>query len=155
MVSPLYAANNMIIRARDTDMPMTHLKLQKMLYMLYARFLAVCDASLFADRFAAWQYGPVLTEVYDAFKRYGSKNINEPCKNGDSLVMIVVEEGCFKDCFDDVWGKYGGYSGSELVRMTHEKDSAWYRAVMRDNKLYGGFLEDGHIREDGIRWFNS
>ena len=155
MVSPIYAANNLIIRAKDTGTPMSHLKLQKMIYMLYARFLAKYESSLFSNRFVAWQYGPVLTEIYDAFKKYGSSNIEDPRKNVDGRIMIVAEEGQFKGCFDDLWAKYGGYSGSALVKITHEEGSAWRKAVLRDNKLYGGFLEDGHIREDGNRWFRN
>ena len=153
MVSPLYAANNIIIRAKNEEVQLSHLKLQKLLYMLYAHFLAKYDASLFSNRFEAWQYGPVLTEIYDTFKKYGSRNITELCKNNDSQIMIVAEEGCFKDSFDEMWRMYGGYSGSALVSKTHEKDSAWYKAVLRDKMLYGGFLDDEHIKSDGNRWF--
>ena len=155
VVSPLYVANNLIITGRDTNASMTHLKLQKMVYMLYARFLAKHDASLFSNRFVAWQYGPVLTEIYDAFKKYGSRNIEEPRKNGDGLIMIVAEEGAFRGCFEEVWAKYERYSGSALVKVTHEEGSAWYKAVLRDNKMYGGFLDDKHIRDDGERWFSN
>jgi len=153
MTSPLYAANNLIIRAKDSGISMSHLKLQKLLYMLYACFYAKYGVCLFSERFEAWPYGPVLTQTYEVFKHYGSKNIGEPCKNLSGRVMIVTEEGCFKECFDDVWSKFGNHSGSALVSITHSKDSAWYKAWMRDNGLYRGFLEDVHIREDGKRWF--
>jgi len=116
--------------------------------------LAKFNASLFSDRFKAWQYGPVITEVYDIFKKYGSRNIFDLYKNGDGQILIVAEEGCFKTCFENVWDKFGDYSGSALVALTHEGGTAWRKAVLRDDKLYGGFLEDEHIREDGKRWFN-
>ena len=154
MISPLYAANNLIIRAKDADIALSHLKLQKLLYMLYARFAAEFAIPLFPNRFEAWQYGPVITEVYGVFKKYGSRNINEPYMDSDGQIMVVAEEGGFKECFDDLWDRYGAFSGSALVGITHEEGSAWYKAVLRDNKLYGGLLEDEHIREDGTRWFN-
>jgi len=103
MVSPLYAANNIIIRERDTSTTLSHLKLQKLLYMLYACFLAKFNASLFSARFVAWPYGPVLTDIYDILKKYGSKNITDLCRNSEGKIMIVVEEGSFKECFEELW----------------------------------------------------
>jgi uncharacterized phage-associated protein len=78
MSSPIYAANNFIVQASECGVNMSHLKLQKLLYILYAGFLARSGNPLFSNRFVAWKYGPVITDLYDAFSSYGRGPIRYP-----------------------------------------------------------------------------
>lgn len=48
--------------------PMSHLKLQKLLFYCDAYHLAYFDAELVEDKFEAWVHGPVSRRVYDSFK---------------------------------------------------------------------------------------
>jgi len=152
MTSPLYAANNFIDKANVNGVNLTHLKLQKLLYILYARFLAVTEAPLFPDRFEAWQLGPVLREVYDIFNIHKAEPIIELRPNANGKVCVIRESGDFGKCFDEVWAKYGRESAHDLVETTHQKDSAWSKTVARDGGI-GGFLDDADIAKDGAMWF--
>ena len=153
MVAPIYASNNFIWRAMECGVNMTHLKLQKLLYILYARYLYKADTALFSDRFEAWRYGPVLTDIYDVFKREGASPLTamRPDPNGE--ILIVVEDGVFGKCFGEVWNNYAILGAAELVNKTHEPNSAWTHAVIRNEYRLGGFLEDFDIRRDGEVWF--
>ena len=112
MISPLYAANNMIKRAKEQEINLTNLKLQKLLYILYAKYYHDTNASLFADRFEAWQYGPVLADIYDIFKREGSGAISELRPDANGEILIVSETGTFGASFDYVWANYARQSAA-------------------------------------------
>ena len=159
MVSPLYAANNMIRRANEQEgVGLTNLKLQKLLYVLYAKYYYETDVSLFPDRFEAWQYGPVLTKVYDVFKLEGPNPITDMRPDPNGKVMVISEAGHFGECFDYIWSSYAHKPASYLVGLTHGKENpgyetAWRRAVTSNGGGYGAFIKDEDIKEDGEKWF--
>ena len=156
MISPIYVANNMIRRANDQDISLTNLKLQKLLYILYTRYLFHTKEPLFSDRFEAWKYGPVLSDVYDVFKREGANPIIDMRPDSNGQVLIASEVGEFGESFDDIWAKYARQSASDLVGLTHgsensEYETAW-RKTIRDRGL-GALMNDEDIKQDGEKWF--
>ena len=158
MVSPLYAANNMIRRANEQGVNLTNLKLQKLLYILYAKYYVETKDALFSNRFEAWQYGPVLSDIYEIFKEEGSKPITEYRPDANGKVLVVSEAGVFGACFDYIWGKYARQSASYLVDMTHgkvenpeQRKVAWQLAV--EELGLGAFMDDDEIKKDGEMWF--
>ena len=46
----------------------TNLKLQKILYFAQCAYLALYDKPLFEDEVLAWEYGPVISSVYNKYK---------------------------------------------------------------------------------------
>ena len=48
--------------------PMSHLKLQKLLFYCDAYHLAYFNEELITDNFEAWVHGPVSKKVFDSFK---------------------------------------------------------------------------------------
>jgi uncharacterized phage-associated protein len=155
MISPLYAANNMIRRAVDQGINLTNLKLQKLLYLLYTRYMFDVKAALFPNRFEAWQYGPVLTDIYDIFKIEGASPITELRPDANGKIYIVSEKEMFGDCFDRIWSNYARKSASYLVSLTHGDENPNYKTAW--HKAYeispGAFLDDDDITEDGEEWF--
>ena len=158
MISPLYAANNMIRRANEQGVILTNLKLQKLMYILYAKYHVDTNNPLFSNRFEAWQYGPVLSELYEIFKEEGSKSITEYRPDANGRMLVVSEAGDFGACFDYVWGNYARRTASYLVDMTHgkvenpeQRKVAWQKAV--EEHGIGAFIEDCEIIKDGEMWF--
>jgi len=152
MPSPLYAANNLIIRAKIEKTVMTHLKLQKMLYILYARYLAVTGSALFAERFEAWEYGPVLSGLYQVLRDYDAKSIRNPVADSDGKIRMLSEDDAnFGIVFSEVWNRFGRLTPYELVSLTHGEGSAWWEA--KEKYGLGGFLDDDDIKKDGSDWF--
>lgn len=68
-------AAHVINRCIDLDMPVSNLKLQKMLYFLDINFLINFDKKLIDEDFEAWQYGPVLKDVYDKYSFFAASSI--------------------------------------------------------------------------------
>lgn len=114
----------------------TPLKLQKLLY--YGQgFSFIWDKKpLFEDEIQAWQYGPVVPEVYDYFKKYKSSFI--PLSEGDYSVGTEEE----RETLHSIWDEYKDYSASQLVGMTH-METPWIEAFNGTN----GVIESVAIKK--------
>lgn len=105
----------------------TNLKLQKILYLAQAYYLAKLDKPLFAEKLEAWEYGPVVPEIYKKLRRNGSK-------------PIIVEEDKSKLSEEDkevlkkIWDSFGGYSASRLVDIVHAH-TPWKEAFSSEDKI--------------------
>lgn len=53
----------------------SNLKLQKILYFIQGTYLSTAGKLCFPDLIHAWDFGPVIPEVYYEFKRFGSNSI--------------------------------------------------------------------------------
>lgn len=94
---------------------LTNLKLQKLLYYAQAWHLALYDEPLFDERIEAWVHGPVVPSIYHRFKDYQwrpiTQEIPEVSLPGDVTKHLV-----------EVLDAYGGFTGFQLERLTHEED---------------------------------
>jgi uncharacterized phage-associated protein len=113
----------------------TNLKLQKVLYFAQAYYLAKMGKPLFSDKIEAWEYGPVIPDVYHKFKFKGSDPII--CEEDESILLVEDRETLKK-----IWGTFGGYSASKLVDITHAH-TPWKEA----NKSLTKVISRKSIRE--------
>jgi len=146
MITALTVANNIIARASEEKIQVSPMKLQKLLYFIYKEYLKISGASLFAERFEVWKYGPVLPSVYDEFKEFGVKPINRRYTRGDGSAWMVDEGSSrwFVQAIVFVWNRYKHMSGVDLSNLTHMKDTAWSKA--REKKTI--FLSDTDIKAE-------
>lgn len=94
----------------------SNLKLQKILYYMQGFFIAVFDKKLFEEEFEAWQYGPVVRDMYNHFKDFGSGAIT--LKEGEQIIELTEEEN---ELFKEVMIEYGQFSAIKLMNMTHSE----------------------------------
>jgi len=120
-----------ILSLSDPDIGdvITNLKLQKLLYYAQGYFLAIHDKPLFEDEIYAWEYGPVVENVYHEYKRCGSGAIEYP-ENLDysKIPQIVV------DHLEEINTVFGQYSAWRLMQMTHS-EKPWIEARKKSNCL--------------------
>ena len=94
---------------------LSNLKLQKLLYYAQGLHLALYQTPLFEEPIMAWQYGPVVVNVYHEYKDYpGAIPIPENFSNEylDSKQLELIEE---------VYNVFGQFSAFKLVEMTHNE----------------------------------
>ena len=72
MVTSLCVANSILRRGFKEKRDITPMKLQKLMYFVFKKFYQETGERLFPERFEAWRYGPVIDNVYQVFKKYGS-----------------------------------------------------------------------------------
>ena len=101
--------------AHETGSFISNLKLQKLVYYSQAWHLAVYKEPLFEEDFEAWVHGPVIKKLYNKYKHYQWKLIEEE-----------VEEPNFpeevRDFLEEVAEVYFSYNAYDLERMTHLED---------------------------------
>lgn len=92
----------------------TPLKLQKLLYYCQGFHLAVYDRPLFKEEIQRWEHGPVVPQVYRAYKHLGNGPIECPDAVNPSALTVSQQE-----LINEVYKVYGAYSASALRNMTH------------------------------------
>lgn len=126
-------AKYVINYSQENGSPISNLKLQKLLYYIQAAVLVKKGCKCFDDPIVAWEFGPVVVEVYQRYREFGRNSIpiqdaskemvfdankmrivfNEPKKLNDSERKIIDEVidsySHIKDPFD-------------LVKKTHQED---------------------------------
>ena len=104
------------------SLPMDNLKLQKLLYYSQAVHLVLNNkVPLFPEDIEAWDYGPVVPEVYREYKPYGFENIIIDLDEQSSLPLEEMRS------VDMVMSTFGRLSGTELINQTHH-EAPWRNA---------------------------
>lgn len=125
--------NNFIEVSTQRNDPVTHMKLQKLVYFAHGWHLALNDAPLIQEGVEAWKYGPVVVSLYHQFKDLGLQPINR------KAAVVNYANGTFDEphvdgsmgnaVIDRVWEIYGGLTAIQLANFSHENGSPWHAVV--------------------------
>lgn len=116
MYTALEVAKYIINKCIELNRPISNLQLQKILYYVQGEYMKKNNGqALFNDDIEAWQYGPVVPNVYYKFNIFSSGKIdtqqtmNEPIRKDD-----------YKD-IDSIIECKSKLSPWELVKSTHSE----------------------------------
>lgn len=112
MYNALTVAKYIIKRCNDTNRIISNLKLQKLLYFVQAEFLVTTTHACFPEEIEAWDFGPVVPEVYHRYKAYGSASI--PYMSNSKIKEISEDD---KKLIDGIVDECSQYSAAALVEM--------------------------------------
>lgn len=111
--------------------PMSHLKLQKLLFYCDAYHLAYFNQELIHDTFEAWVHGPVCRRVYDNLKNKSILYAELEYQHRDGEPDVDAEfsrlTGDQKDLVTDVLGSLSKWTSLELETATH-REAPWIKA---------------------------
>lgn len=118
----------------------SNLKLQKILYFVQAAFLVNKSEPCFYEDIEAWDFGPVVPEIYHEFKMYGSNDIPhindyiDYSKGIWEAKKVIFNEniisGDDKKLLDNMIEQCNQHSANDLVRITHGQ-APWQNAYNR------------------------
>lgn len=128
--------------------PLSPLKLQKMLYFLFAYYgAAMVDTDmsstlpkyLFMENFEAWKYGPVIKEVYQKNKEGYYSNIQsfDSSEINDELLSFI----------DEMFVQINEISDFSLVQRSH-LDKAWKEKFDKEDDYHGNQMSKDQIIEE-------
>ncbi|MDX2190436.1 MAG: DUF4065 domain-containing protein [Bacteroidota bacterium] len=130
-VDILNLSKYLVLRFQNEGIPLTPLKLQKLLYYIQAWHTVFFEKhSLFNEEPEAWANGPVYRSVYDIYKNQWLRNtpIVMPVTTSDKLLEDAKTvynglklEGEQKKYLEALLKKYGQLSPERLVFMTHSE----------------------------------
>ena len=123
------------------------MKMQKLIYFAHGWFLAKFDQELINEEIEVWDYGPVISSIYQEFKKYGLHPITEPILVRDESlssrknIFNPVGNNYYKPNIirDSIEGKfltkmynyYGKYDSVYLSKLTHAEGSPWLASKLR------------------------
>ena len=137
MYKALDIARYIIFYCKENGYYISNLKLQKILYFVQAEFLVSIQIPCFRENIEAWDFGPVVPEVYHEYKHFGSSNIIE-----DSTDIIDLSERD-KVLLEGIVDECSHYSASKLVEITHNQ-RPWMNAY---EKYCNNVISNESIRE--------
>lgn len=118
MYDALIIARYIIDKCFKEDIPVSNLRLQKLLYFIQLKSYQENNKPLFYNDIAAWQFGPVVPDVYYQYNvyagtpillRYNGLVIDKASKNIIDKVITALKH-------KPIW---------ELVDITHKNGSPW------------------------------
>lgn len=129
--------NNVLQRGKIEKIPITPMKLQKIMYYICRDYIITTDQMPISEFFEVWQYGPVLPSVYGEFRQFGANPITEYSKDAVGRSQKVSEDDnpILSRTIDIIWAKHKRKTGIELSKMTHEPSSGWYKAFMEGREI--------------------
>lgn len=133
MHAPLAIANAFIERALREGYPITHMKIQKLVYIAHGWSLGIKGEDLINERVMAWRYGPVIDSLWHQFRYYGRRAIDELGKTFgyENRKIVETEPRVENDDWADellkqVWTVYGHLSAIQLSKLTHREGTPWH-----------------------------
>jgi uncharacterized phage-associated protein len=139
-------ANEFLRVANSHDRELTNMQLQKLVYIAHGYTLAVLHEPLVKQEIEAWRYGPVIKDLYQALRRYGSGFVTEPIpvfpkevlSETHKVIVATVEEA------------YSRFSGAQLATMTHRADTPWakhydHNSFWNSNPIPRGDIEAYYV----------
>ena len=119
---------------------LSNLKLQKLVYYAQGLHLTLNGTPLFYEQIKAWDYGPVVPELYFHYKDYGASGIPADPSFNPKLVEKKI-----RDFLDEIYEVFGQFSALRLMDLTHS-DQCWidahpgkiitHKAMINDLKKY-------------------
>ena len=131
-------ANWFIQRAKDDGKQISIMSLLKLAYIAHGWRLEMRNEPLFNNKIEAWQYGPVIPDVYRAYHRQGVQ-VAEPLPD-----FPAVDNGDDVAFLNEIWKIYGSLSAFQLSDITHVTGGAWELAT----KVGGAYA---HIPDELIK----
>lgn len=142
-IPALQLGSELIRRSTERGRPLTNLSLQKLAYFAHGWHLALIGQPLVNENFEAWRYGPVLPDLYHAFKGFSSNPIppSHPLVACQDQIDPLSVKSQLIDRVLEVYGPYGSFG---LVQLSHDQNGPWHEA-------YNDPLVSSIISNDSIR----
>lgn len=118
----------------EENKPVTQMKLQKMVYFAHGYHLAKFNEPLVDEIFEAWKYGPVVPAIYQTYKLYGSRDINDTFLvelfDGNMDLSKIDTKGW--EAISYTWDVTKDLSALNLSIWSHKNGSPWAAAFTPD-----------------------
>lgn len=117
-------AHHVLAFSNEVEDPITNLKLQKLVYYVFAWYLANTGVALFKETFQAWIHGPVIPSLYNEFKHFSPQHIVHTAQLSETNAYFSEKE---LQLINEILSVYMPYSAYELELMTHQ-ETPWIEA---------------------------
>lgn len=154
MFDPRAIANLILDVGDERGIVVTNLALNKIAYFLHGSYLAMFDEPLIDAKIEAWQYGPVIREIYHQFKQFEDRPITGRAKSlnletGELEVCKYLIDNDKKNKMATIIASYLEMKPYNLVELSHQHDGPWHNAWHHEDRVNPGM----EITNDSIKHF--
>ena len=130
----------------DEGQFVTQMKLQKMVYFAHGYHLAKYGEPLIDEKFEAWKFGPVVEEIYQTYKLYGSDPIMDTffLPKPPRVFRYKPLTDSATDAVDYTWKVTKHLSATQLSQWSHLDGSPW--ANVYDPTQSSNVIPDDEIK---------
>jgi uncharacterized phage-associated protein len=123
-------ANFVLNAAKQADVPVTNMAINKIVYFMYVDYLVSFGERLTNAKIEAWKHGPVFRELYSAFNRFGDSPISELAtridpNTGDKIVCELSLDPDKTEFLQTIVEQLLKLSASRLRNLSHLPGSPW------------------------------
>lgn len=150
-------ANFILDRADSLGVGVSNMHVNKIVYFAHGHFLAYKGKPLVDQPFEAWEYGPVVQDLYHRFKKFGKDPITERAMVLDKSAGNFVVARCTlladeRDFLTEISEFYARIPAGRLSDMSHVRGGPWDRVWNYSGTSNPGmFIADSAILE----WFSK
>lgn len=113
---------------------LTNMQLQKLVFISHGVHLAAFDKPLILEAIKAWNFGPVIPELYETLRKFGSRPVSKYLGVETSAIKSNDSANC---AVNEVWKILGRFGGWQLSEITHQKGSPWDQVWNKQGDRYG------------------
>ena len=140
---PVSIANYLVEKAALEGRHLDILQLVKLVYLAHGWCLGITDRPLISTRIEAWRYGPVVPEVYEAFRPQGV-TIRARAKDENGHLYQSEMDSEQVRVVNKVYDTYKDLEPIHLSYLTHQKGTPWskmyeshgYYVTIPDNEIH-------------------
>ncbi|MGT2500698.1 Panacea domain-containing protein [Bradyrhizobium guangxiense] len=123
-------ANYLLDYADAREVSLSQISLLKLIYFCHGWYLFYKQRPLVKNEFEAWENGPVVRVVRDAFKHHGKYRITSRAEKLDLFTGEIAEVVPYlsehdKEFIENIFKAYQGFGPWDLRDLTHEAGSPW------------------------------
>ena len=126
MANSRIVANRLLEIAAADDNSLTPMQVLKLVYIAHGWSLGLYGRPLIDEDVEAWQYGPVIADLYKVVRTTGGAAVKGPLPlgfGGRAEELDSVQD----DLVRQVYQLYGHMNGIQLSRITHAANTPWER----------------------------
>ncbi|NIJ34300.1 Panacea domain-containing protein [Sphingomonas oligoaromativorans] len=124
MADARVVANRLLEMAAADGRSLTPMQVLKLVYISHGWSLGLYGKPLIDQPVEAWQYGPVISDLYNAMRKFGGNAVQGPLSIGWGSRAENLT-GLEDDLLGQVYKLYGHINGVALSRITHAPNTPW------------------------------
>jgi len=117
--------------AEQGDYFLTNTKLQNLVYLAHHIHLAAYKTPLFNEKIEAFDFGPVICNLYNELKIIGNKIV--PFDFFQQKKDLVGGNGSPGMAIAAIWKSYGHYSEKQLHTVVTKEETPWHTVWHQEN----------------------
>lgn len=133
-------ANRFLELAEKRGQSLTPMQLLKLVYIAHGWMLGLTGHPLINQEVEAWQYGPVIRDLYNAVRVHGRNPIfGKVWTPAEQLSPAQI------NMIDQVYDLYGELNGIQLSNITHMPGTPWDRTYRPG--AFGSIIDNSVIKD--------